>query len=128
MKQNQEQSQVSSQQYLNSPNKWQADYERGTVGWDLNGPTAVFKRLAASGRFKPGSMIVLGAGRGHDARLFARQGFQVTAVDFSPYAARERQRRAEPDAPVEIVQRDLFRLPPEFDINFDYVLEYTCFC
>ncbi len=30
------------------------------------------KQIASNGRFKPGSMIVLGAGRGHDAREFAR--------------------------------------------------------
>ncbi len=119
---------MSPQHDVNSPNKWEADYERGTDGWDLNGPTPAFKRLATSGRFKPGKMIVLGAGRGHDAREFARSGFQVTAVDFSSYAAREMQRLAGPDAPVEIVQSDLFALPPEFELKFDYVLEYTCFC
>src|SRR5688572_1798513 len=100
---------------VNSPEKWEADYERGTDGWDLNGPTPVFKRLATSGQFKPGRMIVLGAGRGYDAREFARHGFQVTAVDFSPYAVREMQRLAEPGAPVEIVHSDLFALPAAFD-------------
>jgi SAM-dependent methyltransferase len=113
---------------VNSPQKWEADYQRGTDGWDLKGPTPAFKRLAASRRFKPGRMIVLGAGRGYDAREFARHGFQVTAVDFSPYAVREMKRLAEPDAPVEVVQGDLFVLPHKFDRSFDYVLEYTCFC
>jgi hypothetical protein len=113
---------------VNSPQKWEADYQHGTDGWDLKGPTPVFKRLAASGRFEAGRMIVLGAGRGHDAREFARHGFQVTAVDFSPYAVHEMQRLAEPEAPVEIVQSDLFRLPSGFDHSFDYLLEYTCFC
>ena len=113
---------------VNSPGKWEADYQRGTAGWDLRGPTPVFKRLASSGQLKPGRIIVLGAGRGHDAREFARHSFQVTAVDFSPYAVREMQRLAEPDAPVEISQADIFTLPHTFDEMFDYVLEYTCFC
>jgi hypothetical protein len=52
----------------------------------------------------------------------------VTAVDFTDFAVREMQRLAEPQAPVEILQRDLFTLPGEFDGAFDYVLEYTCFC
>jgi SAM-dependent methyltransferase len=38
------------------------------------------------------------------------------------------QRLAEPDAPVEISQADIFTLPHTFDEMFDYVLEYTCFC
>ena len=113
---------------VNSLEKWEADYQRRTDGWDLGGPAPAFRRLAASGRFKPGRMIVPGAGRGHDAREFARHGFRVSAVDFSPYAAREMHRLAEPEAPVEILQHDFFALPSGMDDSFDYLLEYTCFC
>ena len=73
-------------------------------------------------------MIVPGAGRGHDAREFARHGFEVTAVDFSPYVINEMKHLADPQAPIEILQHDLFTLPRELDDSFDYVLEYTCFC
>jgi methyl halide transferase len=113
---------------VNLPDKWQADYERGSDGWDLGGPTPVFRRLAAGGSLAPGHLIVLGAGRGHDAREFARRGFQVTAVDFSPYAAREMERLAVPEAPVEILRQDIFTLAHTLDGSFDYLLEYTCFC
>jgi SAM-dependent methyltransferase len=113
---------------VNSPTKWEADYLRKTDGWDMGGPTPVFKRLATSKRFQPGRMLVPGAGRGHDAREFARHGFQVTAVDFAPTAVNEMKRLAEPDAPVEVLQHDLFALPPKMDHSFDYVLQYTCFC
>jgi SAM-dependent methyltransferase len=113
---------------VNSPRKWEADYERKTDGWDLGGPTPVFKRLASSGQLKPGQMIVPGAGRGHDAREFARHGFKVTAVDFASHAVNEMKRLADPSAPVDILQSDLFSLPHEFNNSFNYVLEYTCFC
>jgi len=103
-------------------------HERGTGGWDLGDPAPAFKQLAASGRFAPGSMIVLGAGRGHDAREFARHGFPVTAVDFTAYAVREMQRLADLAAPIEIVQHDIFTLSSTFDGRFEYVLEHTCFC
>ena len=113
---------------VNSPDKWDANYEQGTDGWDLGHPTPVFQRLLQIGRLSPGRMIVLGAGRGHDAREFARRGFQVTAVDFSSEAIREMQRLARPEAPVEILQHDIFTLPDTLNHSFDYVLEYTCFC
>ncbi len=115
---------------VNSPRKWEADYERKTDGWDLGGPTPIFKRLAlrASRQLIPGRMIVLGAGRGHDAREFARNGFQVSAVDFASQAVQEMHRLADPEAPVEILQHDIFALPETLDQSFDYVLEYTCFC
>src|ERR687892_380916 len=113
---------------VNSPDKWDANYGQGTDGWDLGGPTPVFKRLLLSQQLIPGRMIVLGAGRGYDAREFARHGFQVTAVDFSSQAVQEMHRLASPDAPVEILQHDIFTLPDRLNNSFDYVLEYTCFC
>jgi SAM-dependent methyltransferase len=113
---------------VNSPGKWDADYKRKTDGWDLGGPTPVFKRLLLSGQLVPGRMIVLCAGRGHDAREFARHGFQVTAVDFASLAVLEMRRLATEDAPVEILQHDMFTLPETFNNSFDYVLQYTCLC
>ena len=108
---------------VNSVDKWEADYLRGADGWDLGGPTPIFHNLLANGQFTPGKMLVLGAGRGYDAREFARHGFQVTAVDFSPSAVQEMGRLADPNAPVEILQHDLFTLPPSMNGSFDYVLE-----
>lgn len=113
---------------INSAQKWDANYESKTDGWDLGGPAPVFKRLASSRQLLPGRMIVPGAGRGHDAREFARHGFAVTAVDFAPRAVREMHRLHDPAAPVEILGYDLFTLPPALNNLFDYVLEYTCFC
>ena len=113
---------------VNSPRKWDINYEQKTDGWDLGGPTPVFKRLASSARFTPGRMLVLGAGRGYDAREFSRHGFQVTAVDFASNAVSEMNRLAEEDAPVEILQQDIFTFPNEYDASFDYILEYVCFC
>lgn len=113
---------------VNLPQKWDDNYQRGTDGWDLGGPTPVFKRLASTRRFTPGRMIVLGAGRGHDAREFSRHGFDVTAVDFSEYVVGQMRKLADPEAPIDILQHDIFQLPDELNSSFDYLLEYTCFC
>ena len=113
---------------VNLPEKWDANYEQGTDGWDLGKPTPVFQRLLQNQGLLPGRIIVLGAGRGYDAREFARHGFQVTAVDFSSQAVQEMHRLANPEAPVEILQHDIFTLPETLHHSFDYVLEYTCFC
>ncbi len=113
---------------VNSPDFWRSIYQQGTTGWDLGGYTPVFCRLLDEGDLHPGKMIVLGAGRGYDARLFARRGFTVTAVDFASEAVRDMHALAEKDAPLSIVQADIFDLPPFFTASFDYVLEYTCFC
>lgn len=113
---------------VNSADKWEMDYQRGSDGWDLGGPNPVFRSLLDSGQLSPGKMIVVCSGRGHDAREFAKHGFQVTAVDFSPSAVREMEKMTDSDVAVEILQHDLFTMPARFDGSFDYMLEYTCYC
>jgi SAM-dependent methyltransferase len=113
---------------VNSPSFWEENYRSGSTGWDLGQPTPVFKRLAESGDFPPGKMLVICAGRGYDARLFARLGFDVTAVDFAEEAVREMLALNDSETSMEVIQADLFDLPAFMKEEFDYVLEYTCFC
>ena len=107
---------------------WENLYQSEQDHWDLGYPTPVFARLAAERRFAVGDMVVLGAGHGHDARLFARHGFRVTAVDFAASAIRQMQHLIDPLAPVSILQADIFCLPEHWESCFDYVLEYVTFC
>ena len=113
---------------VNKPEFWEEVYQGGRAGWDLGGPTPALRRLLAADGMAHGRLVVLGAGRGHDAREFARHGFKVTAVDFAADAVEAMHRLADPQAPVEVVQADLFTLPAAWNDNFDAVLEYTCFC
>jgi methyl halide transferase len=113
---------------VNSPAKWELDYRRGTAGWDMGTPTPVFQRLLREGQFPPGRMIMPGAGRGHDAREFARHGFEVVAVDFAQDAVQAMRERMTADSTHEILEQDFFKLAPELNGTFDYVLEYTCYC
>ncbi|NMF84962.1 methyltransferase domain-containing protein [Nodosilinea sp. P-1105] len=109
---------------------WERRYQEGTTGWDLGQPAPAFVTLLASPQAPPpGSAIVLGAGRGYDALLFARHGFTVTAVDFAPSAlVALNQMAAASGVTINLVQRDIFQLLPEFQGQFDYVIEHTCFC
>ncbi len=113
---------------VNSASFWEESYRSGSTGWDLGMPTPVFKRLADSSQFPPGKMLVICAGRGYDARMFARLGFEVTAVDFAEEAVQEMKSLLEPDLSMEVIQADLFDLPAFMKAEFDYILEYTCFC
>ena len=113
---------------VNSASFWEESYRSGRTGWDLGMPTPVFRRLADSGQFPAGKMLVICAGRGYDARMFARHGFDVTAVDFADEAVKEMQSRLEPGMTMEVIQADLFDLPVFMNEEFEYILEYTCFC
>ena len=113
---------------VNSASFWEESYRSGRTGWDLGMPTPVFRRLAESNQFQPGKMLVICAGRGYDARMFARLGFQVTAVDFAEDAIKEMQSLLDPDLSMEVIQADIFDLPAFMNEEFEYILEYTCFC
>lgn len=109
---------------------WEAIYQSGRTGWDIGGASPPFVGLLHSAqRPVPGKMIVPGAGRGHDAVLFAQHGFDVTALDFAPSAIAATQAEAQrAGVTVQTLQADLFALPAALHGIFDYVLEYVCFC
>ena len=63
---------------------WEDIYLEDDVGWDLNGVTPIFESL--SNELILGKVCVVGCGKGYDAIMFAEKGFEVTAVDFAPFA------------------------------------------
>src|SRR5258707_3370806 len=73
-------------------------------------------------------MMASGAGGGQYVGNFSRHGFDVTAVDFSEYVVGQMRKLADPAAPIEIIQHDIFTLPDVLNNSFDYLLENTCFC
>ena len=112
---------------VNTSEFWEACYESEMDGWDIGGPTPVFERLAT--KIPKGRICVIGCGRGYDAVTFAKAGFEVTAIDFAKtavLASRENARKEEVE--MTVLHEDFFDLPDELHDQFDYVLEYTCFC
>ena len=112
---------------VNTAEFWEACYESEMDGWDLGGPTPVFERLASE--VAKGKICIIGCGRGYDAVTFAKAGFEVTAIDFSHNAvmdARENARKAGVD--IKVICENIFDLPEDLFYQFDYIMEYTCFC
>ncbi len=68
---------------------------------------------------------MLGCGLGDDAEKLAELGFKVTAFDVSPTAIEWAKQRF-PQSNVDYQAADLFKLPAEWQGQFDFVLEiYT---
>lgn len=113
-----------------TPDFWEGRYQEGTDRWDLGQPAPPFVDLLNSANAPPpGRLIALGAGRGHDALLFAEHGFDVVGIDFAPAAVAAASQTAQARGlAAHFLQRDIFDLPQEFAHSFDYVLEHTCFC
>ena len=109
---------------------WESIYQQGDAGWDIGKPAPPFEALLDDKPdwLKDGSVICFGAGKGHDAALFAKSGFEVTAVDFAPSAIESIEKYAEENSSLSSFEGDILSLPDSFNNSFDYVLEHTCFC
>jgi SAM-dependent methyltransferase len=109
---------------------WSAIWREGRDGWELGRAAPPIARWVAAhaAEVAGARALVVGSGRGHEARLLARAGARVVAVDVAPEAvAAARALDAAAGVTVDVRRADLFDLPrgPE---RFDLVLEHCCFC
>ncbi len=109
---------------------WNEKYIKDEASWELDSPTPVFEQLLKTDFLLPkGSVLVIGCGSGHDSILFAENGYEVTAIDFSSEAIRRAKSNAEKkNISINFLTKDLFHLVESFENKFDYVLEYVTFC
>ncbi|HXU70381.1 MAG TPA: methyltransferase domain-containing protein [Polyangia bacterium] len=112
------------------PQFWRDHYAAPSQGWEIGRaapPLAswfVTHPSAAAGK----RALVIGCGRGHEARMLAAAGADVVAIDFAPEAIAEaRLLAAKEGVGVDFRVRDLFALGSERE-RFELVLEHCCFC
>lgn len=109
------------------PAFWDHLYVDTVGGWELERPTPALARWFA--RHPPVGLrtLVVGCGRGHEARLLAGLGARVTAIDLAPAAIDRARAATDPALGIDYAVRDLFTLagaPPAHDL----VVEHCCFC
>lgn len=114
---------------VNEPGFWEGLYDKGDDGWELGRSAPPLEAYLRRNPPPSGSVAVLGCGRGHDARLFARLGYRVWAFDFAAQAIRDARPLAEAEGlSIVFEKQDIFDLPRHYPAFFDGVWEYTCFC
>ena len=72
-------------------------------------------------------VLVLGCGRGHEARLLAGLGATVTAIDLAPAAIAAAIAATPPELGIDFRVGDLFELSRD-PARHDLIAEHTCFC
>ncbi len=105
---------------------WEALYLRGFTGWELSRAApplaSYFQRSSPEGA----RALVVGCGRGNEARLLAGLGARVTAIDIAPTAIEQAKAIASP-RPIDFRVADVFALRGR-PAAYDLVVEHTCFC
>jgi SAM-dependent methyltransferase len=124
---------VPERPHVDDPRFWDAAWIAGDDEWDAGeAPPPIASALAALpvGR----DAIVLGCGRGHEARSLARLRWpRVVGLDFSPAALDEARAVEAADSPwedrprVEWRLQDLFTLGDTDPASFDLAVEHASF-
>ena len=108
---------------------WEQSYQKGETFWDHGAPSPGLVDFLAQENYTPGSVLVVGCGRGHDCVELARHGFDVTGMDISRSGVKEAKRLAQAGgARIQYVIGDCLKLPRKKLDTFDWVFEHTCFC
>ncbi|MEC8839568.1 MAG: methyltransferase domain-containing protein [Candidatus Neomarinimicrobiota bacterium] len=106
---------------------WEDIYISGDATWDLGGATPIFESISKD--IRPGKICIIGCGKGHDAVMFAKKNFEVTAIDFAPSAISYlKQLAADVKVDIHAINTDIFNLSNDYYNQFNYVIEQTCFC
>ncbi|HWD93061.1 MAG TPA: methyltransferase domain-containing protein [Verrucomicrobiae bacterium] len=116
-----------------SQNYWENRYQSKDMPWEKGAPSpGLVDFLAAQPALPRGTVCVPGCGTGHDAREWAKAGFDTFGFDLAPSAiqlAQEKTAAAFPNlgAPAITFQLgDFLHDQPPF--QFDWIFEHTLFC
>lgn len=109
---------------------WDDMYLNDQAGWDMHSATPVFENLLDSGEFThPGKILISGCGKGYDAVLAAKKGYDVYAMDISGEAIRAAIELAEKEnVRINFIHEDIFKLDSLYKNYFDYVYDYVTYC
>lgn len=118
---------------MNDVNKsefWDELYLSNSVAWDLKSPTPAFIDLLRSEYFSGRKkLLVVGCGYGYDAIEAAKNGFEVTALDFSQAAIESAKKLAvKENVNVEFLVEDFFNLKEKYLNSFELVFDYVTYC
>lgn len=104
---------------------WEHLYRDDEAGWEIGRAAPPLANYFAARSPAGLRTLVIGCGRGHEARMLAGLGARVTAIDISTRAIAAARAATPAGTAVEFRVHDLFVPLGE---RFDLVVEHTCFC
>jgi SAM-dependent methyltransferase len=109
---------------------WNEKYLNNESNWDLKSASPAFIEMISQKKFfSNGRLLISGCGKGYDAVAAAKEGFDVTAVDFSEYAINFARELADRNSvSINFIEEDIFKLDESFKSQFDLVYDYVMYC
>jgi phosphoglycolate phosphatase-like HAD superfamily hydrolase/SAM-dependent methyltransferase len=118
---------LAAGQHWVRPTDWEALYQAADTQWDKGEATpSLVDFLSGHPELPRGRVLVPGCGRGHDAREWARAGFDVIGVDLAPSAVNAARALTPAGLAVAFELGDFLadtEAPP-----VDWLFEHTLFC
>src|ERR1051325_327352 len=107
---------------------WENRYQTNDMPGEKGAPSpGLVDFLAAHPELPRGTVCVPGCGTGHDAREWARAGFEVFGCDIATSAIRlSKEKTAAAGLKIAFRQMDFLKDEPPF--RFDWLFEHTLFC
>ena len=110
-------------------NYWKNRWQTGATGWDAGEPTTPIREfvdyLVKENADKNTRILIPGAGSGHEAVYFFRQGFHnITVCDWAEEAIDRLKKQLPELQDNQLIVGDFFDIKGTFDI----IIEQTFFC
>jgi len=108
------------------PEYWNTRYLKDNTPWDFGGVPADLKTFLKK-KGKGAKVLIPGCGSGYEIKAFAEAGYDVTALDFAPFATERAKRMVGPALADRVLLGDFF----EYDFPhaaFDVIYERSFIC
>lgn len=104
---------------------WDAQWERGEIGWDVGYASPAITEYMAQYPDKNAAILIPGCGNAYEAEYLAEHGFtNITLMDIAPRAVELLQEKFADTKAVSVLCGDFF----DHKGNYDLLIEQTFFC
>jgi SAM-dependent methyltransferase len=106
-----------------SPAFWDERFARNFTPWDQGGVPQALRAFAAASA--PLVTLIPGCGSAYELAYLAEQGWDATAIDFSPLAVAQGKAASGPHA-ARVVEADFFQWQPAAPLQLIYERAFLC--